>query len=88
MDAMDYEFVEGRDEVNDEANTLRRDVQILRECLERIVSYYDLAKTGSSLPSLRMQAKSEHENTMFGAARRALAKTANTEITGSPKASA
>ena len=43
------------------------------EVLKRIVHYYDLSKTGSSLPSLTTQAKAEHENTMFGAARAVIA---------------
>ncbi len=46
----------------------------LLDALERIVHYYDLSKTWSSLPSLTVQAKSEHENTMFGAARTAIKK--------------
>ena len=46
----------------------------LLDALERIVHYYDLSKTWSSLPSLTVQAKSEHENTMFGAARAAIKK--------------
>ena len=44
------------------------------ECLRRIVSYYDDPGTGHWLPSMRDQAESQHENTMFGAARAALHK--------------
>ena len=48
------------------------EIEALRSALGRIVSYYDLAKNGSSLPSMTRQAKAEHENTMFGEARKAL----------------
>ena len=49
------------------------EIEALRSALVRIVSYYDLAKSGSSLPSMTIQARAEHENTMFGEARKALA---------------
>lgn len=48
------------------------EIEALRLALNRIVSYYDLAKNGSSLPSMTVQARAEHENTMFGQARAAL----------------
>ena len=56
------------------------EIEALRLALNRIVSYYDLAKNGSSLPSMTVQARAEHENTMFGQARAAL--TYNAEVTG------
>jgi hypothetical protein len=56
------------------------EIEALRLALNRIVSYYDLAKNGSSLPSMTVQARAEHENTMFGQARAAL--TYNAELKG------
>lgn len=43
-------------------------------CLHRIVSYYDNPRCGRNLPGLGVQAKAQHENTMFGEARALLAK--------------
>ena len=51
---------------------LKSRVAELETSLARIVSYYDMAKSGSSLPSMTTQAKAEHENTMFGEARKVL----------------
>ena len=51
----------------------QKQIVMLRDALDRIVHYYTLASTGSSLLSLTAQAKAEHENTMFGAARAAIA---------------
>lgn len=45
-------------------------------CLHRIVSYYDDPRCGKEyrgLPGLDIQAKAQHENTMFGEARALLA---------------
>lgn len=50
-------------------NDLEKQQDELKSSLERIVSYYDLAKSRPLFPSLTDQAKSEHENTMFGEAR-------------------
>ena len=51
---------------------LRARVVELEQSLSRIVSYYDLAKTGPSFPSMTDQAMAEHESTMFGEARKVL----------------
>jgi len=51
---------------------LKSRVAELETSLARIVWYYDKAKSGSSLPSMTTQAKAEHENTMFGEARKVL----------------
>lgn len=44
--------------------------QKLYEALERIVSYYD--KRDYRFPTIDEQAKAQHENTMFGEARKAI----------------
>jgi len=59
--------------LRDYISELEKQRDELLAVLERIVHYYDLAKTGSSFPSLGIQAKASHENTMFGAARAAIA---------------
>ena len=40
--------------------------------LKRIVSYFDEPRVGLRLPALEEQAKGQHENTMFGEARKLL----------------
>jgi hypothetical protein len=55
-----------------EIERLKPRVAELETSLARIVWYYDKAKSGSSLPSMTTQAKAEHENTMFGEARKVL----------------
>lgn len=58
--------------LNQQLAAANAEIERLKSPLQRIVSYYDLAKNGSSLPSMTMQARAEHENTMFGEARKAL----------------
>jgi len=47
----------------------------LYEALDRLVSYYDALDRGYRGPSMDDQAKSKHENTMFGEARKVLKET-------------
>lgn len=55
----------------------------LYEALDRIVSYYDALERGFRGPSMDDQAKSKHENTMFGEARKVLKQINEARIVGS-----